>query len=159
LFRTMSGSGSSKPLESPIARSPKLSMEQHKSPAIVAPPMQHSKSSSSPKELKDEAVTSARPAHTMQTTTLLPSSASVQPKAPKDRARKHPEITISSAHPTRDRKQPSSNVFSPFSFLTSKRNRTMSGASLDVCDGNTAVRMIFMLSDVESHHNSHRRTL
>lgn len=142
LFRTMSGSGSSKALESPVARTPKLSMEQHKSPAIVAPPMQHSKSSSSPKESKDEAVTSARPGHTMQTTALLPSSASVQPKAPKDRARKHPENTSSSAHPIRDRKQPSSNVFSPFSFLTSKRNRTMSGASLDVCDGNTATNTV-----------------
>jgi hypothetical protein len=139
LFRTMSGSGSSKPLESPVARSPKLSMEQHKSPAIVALPMQHSKSTSLPKESKDKAVASAPLA---QTTTLPPSSASVQPKIPKDRARKHPEITTSSAHPHRDRKQHSSNVFSPFSFLTSKRNRTMSGASLDVCDGNTATNTV-----------------
>ncbi|KAG2078040.1 hypothetical protein BDR04DRAFT_444011 [Suillus decipiens] len=158
LFRTMSGSGSSKPLESPAARSPKLSMEQHKSPVIVAPPMQHSKSSSSPNESKDKAVASALPAHTVQTA-LAPSSVSVQPKVPKDRTRKHPEMTTSSSHPPRDRKHPSSNVFSPFSFLTSKRNRTMSGASLDVCDGNTAVCMIFMLSDVESDHDLHRRTL
>ncbi|KAG2041747.1 hypothetical protein BDR03DRAFT_945551 [Suillus americanus] len=139
LFRTMSGSGSSKPLENPVARSPKLSMEQHKSPAIVAQPMQHSKSFSSPKESKDKAVAPALPT---QTTTLPPSLASVQPKAPRDRARKHPEMTTSSAHPLRDRKHPSSNVFSPFSFLTSKRNRTMSGASLDVCDGNTATNTV-----------------
>lgn len=142
LFRTMSGSGSSKPLESPVARSPKLSMEQHKSPPIVSPPIQHSKSSYSPKESKDKVVASALPAHTMQTTTLPPSSALTQSKASKDRARRHPEITISSAHPPRDRKHPSSNVFSPFSFLTSKRNRTMSGASLDVCDGNTATNTV-----------------
>ncbi|KAG1822801.1 uncharacterized protein BJ212DRAFT_1477208 [Suillus subaureus] len=76
-------------------------------------------------EFYDKAVDPAPPA---QTTTVLPSSASVQPKASKDRA---PEITTSSTHPPRDRKQRPSNAFSSFSFLTSKRNRTTSGSSLD----------------------------
>ncbi|KAG2100507.1 hypothetical protein BD769DRAFT_1697783 [Suillus cothurnatus] len=133
LFRTMSGSGSSKPLESPVARSPKLSMEQHKSPAIVAPPMQHSKSTSLPKELKDKAVVSAPLALRL----FRPHQHRFNQRHQKT-ARKHSEITTSSAHPHRDRKQHLSNVFSPFSFLTSKRNRAMSGASPDVCDGNTA---------------------
>lgn len=141
LFRTMSGSGTSKPLESPVAPSPKLSMEQHKAPAIVAPPIQHSKSASSAKDSKVTAMASALPSHMVQTTALPPTSASVQPKAPKAKAR-GPEVTFPSAHPHRDRKPPSSNVFSPFSFLTSKRNRTMSGASLDVCDGNTATNTV-----------------
>ncbi|KAG0705883.1 hypothetical protein DFH29DRAFT_777539, partial [Suillus ampliporus] len=139
LFRTMSGS--SKPLESPVASSPKISMEQHKSPAIVAPPVQHSKSSSSAKEPKDKTVASAIPSHMVQTPAIPSTSASVQRKAPKTKARA-PEITIPSAQPTRDRKQPSTNVFSPFSFLSSKRIRTMSGASLDVCDGNTATNTV-----------------
>jgi hypothetical protein len=154
LFRTMSGSGSSKPLESPVARSPKLSMEQHKSPAIVAPPMQHSKSTSLPKELKDKVVVSAPLALRL----FRPHQHRFNQRHQKT-ARKHPEITTSSAHPHRDRKQHLSNVFSPFSFLTSKRNRAMSGASPDVCDGNTAVSIIFMFSDVGSHHNSQTNTV
>lgn len=43
-----------------------------------------------------------------------------------------------------------SHIFTPFKFLAmhSKRNRTVSAASLDVCDGNTAVSILFPPSDV-----------
>jgi len=41
----------------------------------------------------------------------------------------------------REHKDATPHIFTPFKFLTmhSKRNRTVSAASLDVCDGNTAV--------------------
>ncbi|KAG1756503.1 uncharacterized protein EDB91DRAFT_1041773 [Suillus paluster] len=89
-----------------------------------------------------------------QTTAVPLAPASVQRKASKAKA-KGPEITIPSAQPTRDRKQPSTNVFSPFSFLTSKRIRTISGVSLDVCDGNTATNTVIgspALSTVSQVH-------
>jgi hypothetical protein len=43
------------------------------------------------------------------------------------------------------------HIFTSLKFLTmhSKRNRTVSAASLDVCDGNTAVSILFPLSDVQ----------
>ncbi|KAG8217803.1 hypothetical protein J3R82DRAFT_5967 [Butyriboletus roseoflavus] len=44
----------------------------------------------------------------------------------------------------REHKDPTPHIFTPFKFLTmhSKRNRTVSAASLDVCDGNTATNTV-----------------
>ncbi|KAG9318772.1 hypothetical protein JVU11DRAFT_871 [Chiua virens] len=46
----------------------------------------------------------------------------------------------------RERKDPAPHMFTPFKLLSmhSKRNRTVSAASLDVCDGNTAVSTLFL---------------
>ncbi|KAF8447623.1 hypothetical protein L210DRAFT_850103 [Boletus edulis BED1] len=45
---------------------------------------------------------------------------------------------------TREQKDVTPHMFTPFKFLTmhSKRNRTVSAASLDVCDGNTATNTV-----------------
>ena len=149
LFRTKSGS--SRPLESPvIAPSPVKTFigGAQKSPAVVAPPMQYS---SSARESKEKITATAPPApaakiQIVHTAPNPPTSTSVQPKAPAPKVKtkaKDPDPAAFPPRPTRDQKPPSSsNVFSPFSFLTSKRKRTMSGASLDVCDGNTAVRIL-----------------
>lgn len=50
----------------------------------------------------------------------------------------------------RERGDATSHTFSPFKILTmhSKRNRTVSAASLDVCDGNTAVSILSSFFDV-----------
>ncbi|KAG6332815.1 hypothetical protein ID866_6270, partial [Astraeus odoratus] len=47
-------------------------------------------------------------------------------------------------HGSRERKDSMSNLFTSLKYLTthSRRNRTMSGASLDVCDGNTATNTV-----------------
>lgn len=51
---------------------------------------------------------------------------------------------------TREHKDTTPHIFTPFKFLTmhSKRNRTVSAASLDVCDGNTAVSILLPPADM-----------
>lgn len=50
----------------------------------------------------------------------------------------------------REHRDATPHIFTPFKFLAmhSKRNRTVSAASLDVCDGNTAVGILLLPSDV-----------
>lgn len=149
LFRTKSGSS---PVIAPSPVKTFIGSAQ-KSPAVVAPPMQYSKSSTSVKELKDKITATAPPApaakiQIVHTAPNPPTSTSIQPKAPAPKVKTKakvpdPAALLQPPRPSRDQKpSSSSNVFSPFSFLTSKRKRTMSGASLDVCDGNTAVRIL-----------------
>ena len=47
----------------------------------------------------------------------------------------------------REHRDATPHMFTPFKFLHSKRNRTVSAASLDVCDGNTAVSILFPFLD------------
>jgi hypothetical protein len=68
------------------------------------------------------------------------------------RVKKPPPISVPSApKPIQRRKSPNSKVFTPFRYLTSKRNRTMSSLSLEAQDG-TAVRVLVSVnpSDADS---------
>lgn len=63
-----------------------------------------------------------------------------------------PPISVSTApQPIQRRKSPNSKVFTPFRYLTSKRNRTMSSLSLEAQDGE-AVRVLVFInpSDADS---------
>ena len=69
----------------------------------------------------------------------------------KFKGKAHDPVAIPpSTQVAREHKDATPHIFTPFKFLSmhSKRNRTVSAASLDVCDGNTAVSILFTLSDV-----------
>lgn len=63
----------------------------------------------------------------------------------KSKGRLDPTTIPPSTRATREHRDATPHMFTPFKFLTmhSKRNRTVSAASLDVCDGNTAVSIFF----------------
>ena len=146
LLRTMSGS---RPLDSPAAPSPvKTFIGGQKSPTVAAPPIQQSKSSSSAVKQSRENTMAPTAAHRVQTQTAPNplTSTSVQPHAPraKTRTKVADPVAVPPPQPSREQKQPSStSVFSQFMFL-SKRKRTVSGASVDVCDGSNTVCMILV---------------
>ncbi|KAH7923861.1 hypothetical protein BV22DRAFT_980208, partial [Leucogyrophana mollusca] len=131
LFRTKSGS--SKPQESiPITPSSvRTSAEQQRTqPTVQVATMKVSSKS------RDAAPTIA-PASTSAPT---PAPIAPAPSHMKTRGKVPDPIIIPPSHPPRERKDSASNIFTPFKILTmsSKRNRTVSAASLEACDGNTA---------------------
>ncbi|KAF9227556.1 hypothetical protein BS17DRAFT_391840 [Gyrodon lividus] len=148
LFRTKSGS--SKPLDPPVAsKTTRVSLDHQRvhtdvphtaaSATTPAPALQRVASSSAPKELKERGA--PRPA--------VSPHAGTQPRA-KGKAPDPIIIPPPQKQAAREHKDTVPHMFTPFKFLTmhSKRNRTISGVSLDVCDGNTAViRCLFSFVD------------
>lgn len=72
---------------------------------------------------------------------------------PKARDPKPTPIPVASGHKT-----PNSRVFTPFRYLTSKRHRTMSAASVEAQDG-TAVRVPYLFYNTLSFLNIFRQIL
>ncbi|KIO06468.1 hypothetical protein M404DRAFT_73225, partial [Pisolithus tinctorius Marx 270] len=137
MFRTKSGSKQyENPAPSPPARTSTDQQRSH-----TDPPAAVSSSQRPAKDLKE------RP-HTQQA--AAPSTSShanggALHAQPRSKSRSPNPVTAPPVKPsTRDRKESGSNLLTPFKFLTmnSKRNRTMSAASLDVCDGNTATNTV-----------------
>lgn len=93
------------------------------------------------KELKE------RPSTQQAAATTSPSHANGGPSHSQSKSRSKPSnpVTAPPVKPSaRERKESGSNLLTPFKFLTmnSRRNRTISGASLDACDGNTATNTV-----------------
>ncbi|KIK98860.1 hypothetical protein PAXRUDRAFT_133306 [Paxillus rubicundulus Ve08.2h10] len=141
LFRTKSGS--SKPLDPPVASTTtRVSIDNQRvhtdtpSTAVPAatPVPQKVTPSSAAKESK-ERTPALQPA--------VSAHAGAQPK-PKSKVVDPIIIPPSQKQATREHRDTAPHNFTPFKFLTmhSKRNRTMSAASLDVCDGNTATNTV-----------------
>ncbi|KAJ7685121.1 hypothetical protein DFH06DRAFT_30443 [Mycena polygramma] len=70
-----------------------------------------------------------------------PSDRKHKPKVPPPIAVPDPTLPVIS-----DRKSPNSRVFSPFRYLTSKRNRRISTASMDAVDGTAVSQISFLCS-------------
>lgn len=137
MFRTKSGSKQyENPAPSPPARTSTDQQRSH-----TDPPAAVSSSQRPAKDLKE------RP-HTQQAaapTTSSDANGGALHAQPRSKSRSPNPVTAPPVKPsTRDRKESGSNLLTPFKFLTmnSKRNRTMSAASLDVCDGNTATNTV-----------------
>ncbi|KAH7889279.1 hypothetical protein F5I97DRAFT_1801655 [Phlebopus sp. FC_14] len=140
LFRTKSGS--SKLVENPVGPAPppaRASVDHQRSHTDAPPPTATHRAhpSSVPKEAKERTTTS-HPA------TLAYGGTSFSQSKPGTKVPDPISIPPPTNYPVRDRKDSLSNIFTPFKFLTmnNKRNRTISAASLDVCDGNTATNTV-----------------
>ncbi|KAI6005512.1 hypothetical protein EDD15DRAFT_644469 [Pisolithus albus] len=134
LFRTKSGSKQyENPTPSPPTRTSTDQQRSHAEPTATAISSQRAA-----KEHKE------RPSIQQAAATTTSSHVNGGPlhSQPKSRSKPSNPVTAPPVKPnTRERKESGSNLLTPFKFLTmnSRRNRTISGASLDACDGNTAV--------------------
>ncbi|KAF8844571.1 hypothetical protein BDN67DRAFT_725072 [Paxillus ammoniavirescens] len=142
LFRTKSGS--SKPLDPPVtSTTTRASTDNQRvhtdapstSAPAATPAPQRVASSSAVKEPKE------------RTPALQPAASAHAGAQPKPKGKVLDPIIIPPPQKATRERDTAPHNFTPFKFLTmhSKRNRTMSAASLDVCDGNTAVSRIFLL--------------
>lgn len=64
------------------------------------------------------------------------------------RSKVPPPITVPISIPITERKSPNHKVFTPFRYLSSKRNRTVSAASVEAVDGTAVSSVVLYLSEI-----------
>lgn len=149
--RTLSLKSSDPP---PVSSAPRTSLDQGRThpdttvvPSIAMPAPRGATSTSILKELHSLPPPAASTATRTGTQSKFPGRAPdpITMPPPTRRTREHRETTT--------------HLFTPFKFLHSKRNRTVSAASLDVCDGNTAVSIIFSFRRAIKHTRGQTNTV